>query len=656
MDKRYLELLAKEYPNVEAAISEVINLNAIKCLPKGTEYFFSDLHGEYEAFLYLLKSASGVIRTKIEDLFSQNVARTERDFLAELIYEPEKRLKELTIEGSELDDWRKITIFRLIQVCKLCSSKYTRSKVRKKMPLEYAYILDELLHADQGIDKEYYYQEIICSIIENGNADSFIKELCHLIQKLCIDCLHIIGDIYDRGPRPDIIMDELNHFNNVDIQWGNHDISWMGACCGNEALIANVIRMAIHYNNFDLIEDGYGISLRTLAIFASEVYQDDPCDLFIPNVLDHNKYAPVNPKLAAKMHKAIAIIQFKLEGQLIENHPEYQMEERCLLNRINYEDGTIVIDGVEYTLLDQVFPTIDPEHPLELTEEERELLDSLHSSFMHSDRLHTHMNYLYSHGSMYKCVNQNLLYHGCIPMKESGEFQKVEINGQEYKGRELLDSLTEMANTAYFGKKDTKEKNYARDFMWYLWCGKQSPLFGKSKLACFEQYFIKDKEVCREEFNPYFRLSEKEEVCNRILYEFHMSIENGHIINGHVPVRIKEGESPIKANGKLFIIDGGISKAYRNKTGIAGYTLIYNSRSLNLAEHMPEHHIESEDDDQIIVHRQTPNVKVIEIMNPRITVAMTDIGRELTKQAEELKLLIEAYREGTIKQNMYVKK
>ncbi len=649
MEKRYLELLAKEYPTIEAAMTEVINLNAIKCLPKGTEYFFSDLHGEYEAFLFLLKSASGVIRTKIDELFSRTISKEEREFLAELIYEPERSFckKNAPIENKE--DWFEITIYRLIQVCRTCSSKYTRSKVRKKMPPEYAYILDELLHAEEGFDKNHYYQSIIHSIVEIGNSEQFIRAICKLIQDLCIDNLHIIGDIYDRGPRPDIIMNELRSFHDVDIQWGNHDISWMGASCGNLALIANVIRMAIRYYNFDLIEDGYGISLRNLAMFASETYKDDPCKRFIPSVWDHNKYAPVTLSLAAKMHKAIAIIQFKLEGQLIANHPEYEMQDRDLLSSVDFRTGKVKIGDDIYDMEDLYFPTINADKPLELTQQEQELMQIFKNSFRHSKTLHSHMRYLYSHGSMYRCVNGNLLYHGCIPMKKNGEFETVEINGQKVKGKELLDCINDVVNRAYFAKEGTKEKDEAADFLWYLWCGKKSPLFGKSKLASFEQYFIADTKVAREVYNPYFNWSEKEEVCKRILQEFSLSTNYGHIINGHVPVRMKEGESPIKANGKLFIIDGGISKAYRSKTGIAGYTLIYSSSSIKLAKHTVES-LSINTEDTVTIHRKAPTVEVIEHMNPRITVAMTDIGKELTRQAHELMELIHAYREGNIQE------
>lgn len=647
MDNRYLKLLSKNYPNIEACVSEIINLNAIQCLPKGTEYFFSDLHGEYEAFSHLLRSASGIIKTKIEDLFSEIILPEEREQLAELIYYPERTLLEINPDTDRWDSWQRITIYRLIQVCQRCSSKYTRSKVRKKMPPEYAYILDELLHADKDINKEYYYQSIIRSITGLGNGRQFITAICRLIQEMCIDRLHIIGDIYDRGPRPDFIMNELANFHDVDIQWGNHDISWMGAASGNRALIANVIRMAIHYNNFDLIEDGYGISLRSLAMFASETYRDDPCTLFIPTVWDENKYAPVSLSLAAKMHKAITIIQFKLEGKLLLKHPEYEMENRSLLSAIDYDSMTVEINGKAYPLKDNLFPTILPNHPLELSHEEDKLMGILEKAFEHSKTLHKHIHYLFSHGSMYKCVNNNLLYHGCIPMAEDGSFKEVKIGNSTCKGRGLLDCINEIVNLAYFSSKDNPRHFESVDFMWYLWCGSNSPLFGKSKLACFEQYFLEAPETKKERFNPYYTLSQDENTCRRILEEFGLDPDTAHIVNGHVPVKLKEGESPIKANGRLFIIDGGISKPYQPKTGIAGYTLIYNSQTLSLAQHHSY-----DPDDSSSLYKRTPDVQIIEQMNPRVTVGNTDIGKELASQADGLKELIKAYKDGSIKQSL----
>jgi fructose-1,6-bisphosphatase-3 len=645
MDTKYLKLLTKEYNNIEAASTEIINLGAICCLPKGTEYFFSDLHGEYEAFSHLLRSASGVIKTKIEDIFSQSIGEQEREELANLIYYPERFMKRLNYPKIKAVEWQKIIIYRLILVCKEVSSKYTRSKVRKKMPKEFAYILDELLHADHDVNKENYYKEIIESIVDNQIAYRFITSICELIRNLSVDSLHIIGDIFDRGPRADIIMNELIDFHDVDVQWGNHDISWMGAATGNRALIANVIRIALSYHNFDVLEDGYGFNLRALAVFASEVYKDDPCTYFIPKTLDENKYAIADLQLASKMHKAITVIQHKLEGQLLLKHPEYDMAHRNCLANVDLENRTVKIGDDIYHLREQEFPTIDPEDPLKLNEEEESLMDVIAYSFEHSELLHKHISFLYQKGSMYKCVNGNLLYHGCIPMTEEGEFETFQLDGKTYKGKSLLDLFKQKAKDAYFLKKGSKQQEEASDFMWYMWCSPKSPLFGKSKLSAFEQAFVEEEESYVEEFNPYYKLSREEETCKKILREFHMDEERAHIVNGHVPVKMKQGESPVKANGKLFVIDGGISKSSQLKTGIAGYTLIYNSKTLSLAEHRRF----TEDENGF--YCGTPKVEVVEIMESRVTVGDTEIGKVLKEKIKDLKELVRAYRKGVLKEN-----
>lgn len=640
-DLSYLSLIAREYPTVKAASSEIINLTAIQGLPKGTEYFFSDLHGEYEAFLHLLKSSSGIIREKISDIFGNIIPDAEQNQLARLIYYPEKVLTQLSCQGKNTDDWQRIIIYRLVQICKEVSSKYTRSKVRKKMPPEFAYIIDELIHVDYNDDnKKVYYSEIIRSIIDIKVADKFIIALCELIRNLTIDMLHIIGDIFDRGPRADIIMDELMQFHDVDIQWGNHDISWMGAATGNLACVCNVLRIAISYNSFDVLEDGYGINLRPLSMFAASVYKNDMCEQFIPKILDQNVYDAVDSGLAAKMHKAVAVMQFKVEGQIISRHPEYDMGDRVLLDKIDFTKGTVKIAGKEYPMNDIHFPTVDPADPLKLSEQEEELLNSLVLSFRHSSRLHKHIKFLYSHGSLYKCYNNNLLYHGCIPMREDGSFDAMVIGGKEYAGKALMDYLEKQIQNAYFIPDDSPEKSEAKDFMWYLWCGCKSPLFGKDSITTFEHYFVDDVSLQKECMNPYYKLSLKEEVCNRILEEFHLPQEGAHIINGHVPVKMKDGERPVKANGKLFIIDGGLSKAYQNKTGIAGYTLIYNSRHLALAEHKPFHPDKE----------NSPKVYIVEKVSNRIMVADTDKGKELAARILDLKELVTAYREGVIKE------
>ena len=640
MDKKYLELLAKEYPTIDSAAAEIINLSAIRSLPKGTEYFFSDMHGEYEAFLHMLRSASGMIKIKIDLVLAKTVSAAEREELAALIYYPDKELKRLRTAGRITDEWKRLTIYRLILVCEAVSAKYTRSRVRKRIPSDLVYVLDELLNVTDDVNKDYYYDEIISTILDTEIAERFIKSLCGLIQSLSIDRLHIIGDIYDRGPRADIIMDELMHMHGVDIQWGNHDISWMGAASGNLAMIANVIRIAMRYNNFDVLEDGYGLNLRALAIYAADTYKNDDCALFMPNTLDDNIYDPVDVKLAAKMHKAITVIQLKLEGQLIERHPEWNMAERDIFRQVDFESGTVTLGGKTHELLDKNFPTVDKNSPLTLTDGESELMNVLANSFMHSDRLHTHMRFLYAKGSMYKTVNGNLLFHGCIPLDEKGKPQSVNISGEEYSGKELLDKLDEIANKAYFLHGGTEKEN-AADLLWYLWCGPRSPLYGKDKMAFFERYFLADKSLHKESYNAYYHFSEKAEVCGRILGMFGLDAKKGHIINGHVPVKIKSGESPVKADGRLFVIDGGISKAYQKTTGIAGYTLIYDSHSLNLAEHRPFIAGESE---------HTPSIRMVERLDRRANISDTDKGAELLSQINDLKALLEAYRSGVIKE------
>lgn len=643
MDLKYLELLAKEYPTAEAVSTEIINLSAIRSLPKGTEYFFSDLHGEYEAFLHLLKSASGMIRSKIDMIFGKTLNTSAREELASLIYYPEQRMKLLRADGELDDEWRKLTIYRLIQVCEAVSAKYTRSRVRKRMPQEFSYVLDELLNVTEDINKDFYYEEIIHSILDTGIADSFITALCYLIQSLSIDQLHIIGDIFDRGPRADIILDELIRFENVDIQWGNHDISWMGAASGNRALMANVVRIATSYNSFDQLEDGYGINLRALSEFAGRVYQEDPCTYFAPHTLDRNKYDPVGLNLAAKMHKAIAVIQFKLEGQLLARHPEYNLTRHIGLNNVNFQNMTVDIEGKSYPMRDTYLPTIDPKDPCKLTQEEAALMDVLAASFQHSEKLQKHIKFLYSHGSMYRTYNNNLMYHGCIPMDEKGNFRSYTFTEGSYSGKAMLDYINKIASRAYYGGCSKEKRQCAIDFTWYLWCGQDSPLYGKDKMTAFEHYFIEDKSTYKETYDPYYRLNNQVEICDKILREFGLDPTHGHIINGHVPVKKIDGDSPIKAGGKLFVIDGGISKAYQSRTGIAGYTLIYDSHSLRLAEHRPFHRGEQEN---------TPDVQVVERMPQRVNIADTDNGKAIAEEIQDLRELLKAYRGGMIQEGV----
>lgn len=645
-DEHYLRLLAKTYPTIRSASAEMVNLQAILSLPKGTEYFFSDLHGEHQAFIHMLKSASGMIRSKIDDSFRTSVPERERTELAALIYEPEQELARLILEKEDWREWCKITIYRLIEICKQVSSKYTRSKVRRQMPKEYRYIIDELLYYDDDDNRAQYYSAIVEAIVDSGEESHFIRSLCNSIRELAVDKLHIIGDIYDRGPHADAIMNELMRAHDVDIQWGNHDISWMGAVCGNWACIANVIRLGISYNTFDLLEDGYGINLRSLSVFASEKYAEDPCTVFLPHILDQNKYDPVDVHLAAKMHKAIAVIQFKVEGQLIRRHPEYGMAERSLLEKVDFAAGTITLDGVTYPLTDRLFPTVDPQDPLKLTPEEEELMGTIAASFRHSKLLREHIRFLFSHGSMYRCTNGNLLYHGCIPMTEDGEFETVTLEGCPYSGRSYLDKIDEIVRRAFFAPSGSEEKHSARDFLWFLWCSPHSPLFGKSKMAAFESYFIADRALSKETMNPYYTLVEQKSICEKLLREFDLDPKTSHILNGHVPVKIKQGESPVKGGGRLFFIDGGMSKAYQEKTGIAGYTFIFNSRFMALAEHRP--YQPAADGTQRA--EDSPTVHVVEAMKQRVCVADTDTGRELSARIAELRALIEAYRSGLIKE------
>ena len=659
IDRKYLRILSEKYPNAAAAKSEIINLSSILSLPKGTEYFFSDIHGEYEAFLNLLRSASGTIRDKITMLLSDSMTEIEQEELAQLVYFPVETLKRYG-KKNVTPEAEKLTIYRLIKLCKELSSKYTRSKVRKKLPVDYSYAIDELLNVDTtDKDKKRYFDEIVNAIVDTHAGANFITHLCVLAQQLAVDKLHIIGDIFDRGPRADIIMNELLNFPDVDIQWGNHDISWMGAACGNLALVANVVRIAVSYNNFDVLEDGYGINMRPLSMFASNIYKDDECKSFVPKIWDENEFDNVDAKLAAKMHKAIAIIQFKLEGQIIKRHPEYDMDDRNVLERINYKDFIVDIEGKTYKLNDTSFPTIDINNPLKLTEGERELLNSLEASFKHSEILNRHVEFLYTNGSMYNSCNSNLLYHGCIPMNEDGSFTEVKFKAGTFKGKKMLDHINIIAKNAYYGGDESSV-----DFMWYLWCGKNSSVYGKSKMAAFENYFIDDREAHKEYYNPYYELSNSEEICDKIFKEFGLNPEHSHIINGHVPVKLKDGESPIKAGGKLYVIDGGISKAYRTRTGIAGYTLIYNSHHIALAEHNVTYQQErkaSPDKSGINsgnmvlagqnVDRQckiSPVIKVTEPMAERVRVADTDVGSVLKERIEDLKILVNAYEEGIL--------
>ncbi|MDR1246559.1 MAG: fructose-1,6-bisphosphatase [Clostridiales Family XIII bacterium] len=639
-DMHYLELLAKEFPNVRKASTEIVNLNAILSLPKGTEYFLSDLHGEHEAFIHMVQSASGVIHAKIEEIFGKTLSETERRSLASLVYDARAEMARRKETETDFDEWCRISIYRLIEVCKSVSTKYTRSKVRKRMPKTSEYIMDELLNADDEANRSHYYREIINSLSRCRIAEEFIAEMTQTISRLAVDRLHIIGDVFDRGAHPDLIMDYLVKFHDVDFQWGNHDIVWMGAAAGNSACIANVIRMNISYNNFDMLEIGYGINLRPLSAFALSVYGDDPCGPFRPHILDENEYDPVEPALAAKMHKAISVIQFKLEGQCIKSHPEYGMEDRLLLDKTDAAAGTVCVGDHVYPMRDAFLPTVDPASPYELTAPEKELMNTLEASFLKSDKLQRHIRFLFSHGAMYKIVNGNLLYHGCIPMTESGGFEECVFDGQSLSGRAYMDYLDARVRRSFFTRDD------GGDIMWYLWNGSKSPLFGKARMTTFERLFVEDKATHKESSSPYYKLTNDRAVCEKILREFGLSPESSHILNGHVPVKIKDGESPIKGDGLLFFIDGGISKAYQKQTGIAGYTFIFNSRFMALSEHKPYSPL-SEDGTQVF---DSPVIRTVEHLKRRMTVKDTDIGSDLEQKISELEALVEAFREGAIKE------
>mgnify|MGYP002577382176 FL=1 len=574
-DLRYLQLLSTKFPTISDACTEIINLEAILNLPKGTEHFLTDLHGEYEAFLHVLKNASGSVRRKVEEIFGQTLRESEVKELCTLIYYPEQKLELIKKEEKDMIDWYRITMHQLIRVCQNVSSKYTRSKVRKALPAEFSYILQELLHESQiDPNKQAYVNGIISTIISTGRADECICAICNLIQRLVIDTLHIVGDIFDRGPGAEIIMDKLCTYHNVDIQWGNHDILWMGAAAGNDSCIANVVRMSMRYGNHATLEDGYGINLVPLATFAIEHYKDDPCTYFVPKGLD-GEFTAKTRRLLAQMHKAISIIQFKLESQLILAHPDFKMDDRLLLDKIDYERGVLKLNGKEYPLRDKNFPTIDPANPFALTPDEEELVERLHYSFVNSEKMRKHMRCLFSNGSMYLVRNNNLLYHASIPLNDDGSLKEVYIDGKPYKGKALLDKIDQLIRLAYFAVDGTGKK-YALDYIWYLWCGEDAPSFGKDKMATFERYFVEDKDLWKEKKSAYYTLYNEKSVCEMILREFGLTDQYAHIINGHVPVKTLKGENPVKAGGKLLVIDGGFSKAYQPETGIAGYTLIYN--------------------------------------------------------------------------------
>lgn len=644
MQLKYLKSLSNQYPNIAAASTEIINLQAILNLPKGTEHFLTDIHGEYEQFNHVLKNGSGAVRRQIDEEFGNTLSNKDKKSLATLIYYPQEKLDIVLGQEDNIEDWYKITLHRLVQITKKVASKYTRSKVRKALPKDFAYIIEELITERAEIsDKEGYYNEIIHTIIRIGRAPEFIVALSNLIQRLVVDHLHIVGDIYDRGPGPHIIMDTLMKYHSVDIQWGNHDIVWMGAACGHLPCIATVVRIAARYGSLDTLEEGYGINLIPLATFALDTYKDTNCDTFA--IKYNTDYNTKDLSLDMKIHKAISIIQFKLEGQVIKKHPEFEMDDRLLLDKINYEKKTVMVYGKEYPMNDVDFPTVDPADPYNLTPDEEQVMARIQQAFVKCEKLQRHVRFLFSNGGLYKVHNSNLLYHGCVPMDEKGNFKAVDVDGKRYRGKELYDILDNYARKGYYSKNDPAGMRRAQDYIWYIWAGPNSPVFGKDKMATFERYFIEDKETHKEIKNSYYSLLDNEEVLNRILEEFGLDTHKSHIINGHVPVELKKGESPIKCDGKLLIIDGGFSKAYQSKTGIAGYTLVANSHGMRLVAHEP-----FESTEAAILHESDifSDSTVVEVAANRIRVSDTDIGRELRESIKQLELLLQAYRDGSI--------
>lgn len=648
---KYLQLLAQSFPNIPEASTEIINLQAILNLPKGTEHFVADIHGEYKAFLHILKNASGNIQRKVNELFGNLMRESDARELCTLIYYPDQKLELIKAAEENIDDWYHITIHNLVAVCRLVSSKYTRSKVRKALPRSFSYIIQELLHErTDDANKADYVNVIIDTIISTGRADDFIIAICNVIQRLSIDQLHILGDIFDRGPGAHIILDTLSRYHSWDIQWGNHDVLWMGAMAGNRACQCNVIRLSLRYANMTTLEEGYGINLMPLATFAMDTYGDDPCEEFIPKIssADSARVDEKSIRLAALMHKAITVLQFKEEAAIIKRHAKWKMSDRLMLNYIDYDKGTITLNGKEYPLKSNSFPTIDPKHPNRLTPEEKQLMDKINHSFQVSEKLHKHIRLLLQHGCMYAVFNNNLLFHASIPLDEDGKLKEVEIiPGTTCSGKDLLYNIGMLIRSAFQTDSTPEERNYAIDYFLYLWCGPDSPLFDKSKMATFERYFIDDKETHTEEKGNYFKLRDNEQIVDNILDAFDVVGDNRHIINGHVPVHVCNGENPVKANGKLMVIDGGFSQPYHKETGIAGYTLVYHSRGFVLVQHEP---FTSTIDAIQKCSDIKSSTQIVEMSSHRMRVADTDIGRELKNQISDLQRLLYAYRHGYIKE------
>ena len=644
----YLRLLARQYPTVEAAGTEIIRLQAILNLPKPTEHFMSDIHGEHEAFLHILNSGSGEVKEKLEELFGNSMTKKDRNDLATLIYYPTSKLALVADEEENLEEWYRLTIHRLVDLCRFVSTKHTRAKVRTYMDPDYEQILDELIHlVEEGGSRRDQYENIINTIIQIGQAADVIRAICKVIKSLVVDKLHIVGDIFDRGPRADIVMDSLMSSNNVDIQWGNHDVLWMGAASGSRTLVATVLSNSIRYNNLDVIETGYGISLRPLSIFANEVYKDTNTEQFKVKLTgtDADQYTEKDKLLSARMYKAITILLFKLEGQKVLRRPEFGMADRLLLDKINYEDKTINLNGKVYPMLDCDFPTVDPNNPYELTAEENHVISQLTDSFENSEKLQKHIRFLYSKGGLYKVCNGNLLFHGCIPMNDDGTLMTFTIGGKERSGKRFLDYAEKTARKAYYDKRGSEERQFGMDFLWWLWAGRNSPIFGRDRMTTFERRFIADESTWVEPKNAYYTYYQDPAVCDRLLKEFGLEGEHCHIINGHVPVKVRKGESPIKGGGKLIVIDGGFSRAYQSTSGIAGYTLIYNSRHYRIVSHQPFtskwNAVHTNDDIR-------NDSEIFEKMETRMRISQTDEGAELQDRVDMLMMLLDAYRSGAV--------
>ncbi|GHU30639.1 fructose-1,6-bisphosphatase class 3 [Betaproteobacteria bacterium] len=646
---RYLQLLSEKYPTIQAASTAIINFSALLKLPKGTEHFLSDVHGEHEAFNHVIRNGAGAIWRQIEEMFGNSLSKSERRNLATLIYYPELKIPQMLATVEDKDEWCRLKLVRLIKFCRSLTAKYRRSTVRGFLPDHLAELIEELLYDQEGVEfKAAYYQSQIDTIVSTGSATVFITTLAELIQRLAVERLHVIGDIYDRGPGAHIIMDLLMEYHEVDIQWGNHDILWMGAAAGSEACMANVIRTSLRYGNLGTMENGYGISLIPLASFALKTYANDPCKRFIPKISPEDNFTEQEIRLMAQMQKAIAIIQFKLESQIIKRRPHYNMDDRLLLDRIDYERGVITLDGADYPLLDTLFPTIDPRQPDVLTEEEQMVVEKLKLSFVNSKKLQQHVRFLYSNGSIYLAHDGNLLYHGCIALNDDGEFCAFNVDGQAFVGKAFLDRVDRLARQGYFATDNPETKLYGMDAMWFLWCAPQSPLFGKEKMTTFERYFLADKATHVEKRNPYYTLRDTEENARKILIEFGLDPDTSCIINGHVPVKVTKGERPIKAKGKLIVIDGGFSRAYHKDTGIAGYTLISNSRGLLLAAHQPFESTQKAVSEELDIDSET---EIIHTHPYRLRVSDTDRGKEIQQHIDDLDALLRAFREGVIKEH-----